>query len=83
MSMAFLVEHGFDFNDQFKNGIPFYPGTLSEDVQDHECNKIMRGISASESILCYIVLLFHESMFKLTCRTIYRYPKSKETSRRA
>lgn len=57
-SMTFLVQHGFDFNDQYMNGIPYYPGDV-ERVQDEkeggkslsmksiknlECNTIFRGL---------------------------------------
>jgi target of EGR1 protein 1 len=44
-SMSFLIQHGFDFNDQFRNGIPYQAG---EDVlleqNDIQCNTIMRQL---------------------------------------
>lgn len=44
-SMSFLVQHGFDFNDQFRNGIPFRSGIDSTMEQNSlQCNTIMRGL---------------------------------------
>ncbi|KAJ3272600.1 Target of EGR1, member 1 (Nuclear) [Terramyces sp. JEL0728] len=43
-SMSFLVEHGFDFNDQFRNGIPYSPGNDAIlEQNDKQCNTIFRG----------------------------------------
>ncbi|KAJ3300154.1 Target of EGR1, member 1 (Nuclear) [Kappamyces sp. JEL0829] len=45
-SLSFLVEHGFDFNDQFRNGIPFMPG--GDIVMEHDnhlqCNTLLRSL---------------------------------------
>ncbi|KAJ3323805.1 Target of EGR1, member 1 (Nuclear) [Boothiomyces sp. JEL0866] len=44
-SMSFLVEHGFDFNDQFRNGIPYYPGNdVVLEQNDKQCNTIFREL---------------------------------------
>ncbi|KAJ3255552.1 Target of EGR1, member 1 (Nuclear) [Boothiomyces macroporosus] len=44
-SMSFLVEHGFDFNDQFRNGIPYYPGNdVVLEQNDKQGNTIFRDL---------------------------------------
>lgn len=44
-SVSFLVGHGFDFNDQYRNGIPYMPGNdVVLDKNDSQCNTIFRNI---------------------------------------
>ncbi|KAI8900463.1 ribonuclease CAF1 [Globomyces pollinis-pini] len=43
-SMSFLVEHGFDFNDQFRNGIPYHPGNDVLDRDDIQPNSVFRNL---------------------------------------
>ena len=43
MSMSFLVENGFNFNDQIRNGIPYVPGS-SVGESNAGLNGIMRSI---------------------------------------
>ena len=58
--MSFLVQHGFDFNDQYLNGIPYYPGDLL-DPQRPSAQKEDSTTSKSTRVIK-----------NLECNTIFR-----------
>jgi target of EGR1 protein 1 len=49
-SVAFLVEHGFDFNDQYRNGITYIPGNDVEMEQNE-----IQGNTIFRNILCDVL----------------------------
>ena len=61
-SVNFLVKHGFNFNQQYSEGVPYYRGNDS-DMASNEDNRLRNLIA--EIVRCKKRLVFHNGFIDI------------------
>eukprot|EP00842_Homolaphlyctis_polyrhiza_P004748 jgi/Hompol1/5274/HPOL_004330-RA len=63
-SLSFLVENGFDFNDQIQNGIPYSPGDDIANEPTTSTNAQIRSIF-NQILICKLPIVVHNGFLDL------------------